>query len=369
MTAQYNYLATDLVSNTILGELPVNNVALDCQLNSAGNMSSGMKLSDPRIDDDELIARTEPGKTAFWAYRENQIVWGGIVLSREYQSNGKSLTLTGQTFECYASRRYPRSVLGASGVLNLSLGMCETVDYLWSHLQSISGGSIGVQAAQLPLVDNPTSLTVNGYDLSISYGDLIASITQLSNGPDWTIGWAEDQNGLPLKQLVTGIPIGQQVAATDLVVDYPGPVANYTYTENSSSGSNYWWATGDGEGAAQAAGVAIDEATLSSGYPIWEHVNNYSGVTSQTTIDAHAASDLKQKGMPMVTHSARFHATAFPTFGSYQMGDYAIVNVTDPRFPKGKTFIVRVIGWSIQPPDESQGTEIITPVFDEPSAN
>jgi hypothetical protein len=364
MTAQYNYLATDLTTGIVLGELPVNNVALDCQLNSAGNMSSGMRLDDPRIDNDELLSRCTPGKTAFWTYREDQIVWGGIILSREYQSNGKSVSLTGQTFECYAARRFPRSVIGTT-VMNLSMGQATLIDFLWTQLQSVASGSIGVNAAVLPMIDPATTLTVNGYDLSTSYADLITSITELSGGPDWTIIWTQDGSGLPQAQLAVGTPIGNQVGATDLVVDYPGPVANYVYTENASSGANQWWATGDGDGAAITTGKATDSASLGSGYPLLEHVNTYSGVTDQTTINNHASSDLIAFPMSLVTHAATLAGNAFPMFGSYGMGDFVVFNVTDARFPVGFSFNVRAIGWSIQPPDEGQGTEQISLVFDE----
>lgn len=364
MTAAYNYLVTDLVTGTVLGELPVNNVDLDCQLNSAGNMSAGCRLSDKRIDSDELIARTTPGRTAFWTYRENQIVWGGILLTREYQSNGKSLSLTGQTFECYAARRFPRSVLGTT-TLFMSAGQQEMINLLWQQLQSVTHGNIGVMLAPFPMVDPTTTLNVNGYDLSTSYNDLITSITQLTGGPDWTIAWTEDGNGLPQKQLVLGAPIGNPVGFADLEVDYPGPIKDYVYTENSSSGNNMWWATGDGTGATQTTGQAIDTNNLNSGYPIWEGVNNYSGVTAQSTINAHAATDLATFPVPLVTHAIELAGESFPEFGSYGMGDYVVANVTDPRFKSSATFDVRAIGWSIQPPDEDSGTETISIVFDE----
>jgi len=364
MTAQYNYLATDLVTNKILGELPVNNVSLDCQLNNAGNMSAGMKLSDPRLDDNEAIARTAPGKTAFWAYRGNQIVWGGIILSREYQSNGKAITLTGQTFECYAARRFPRSSIGTA-VKNYSLGQGAMINFLWQQLQGVANGNIGVNIGANPPVDPATTLTVNGYDLSTSYANLITSITSLTGGPDWTIAWGEDTNGSPTKNLIVGTPIGNPVGATDLVVDYPGPIKDYVYTENSSAGNNRWWATGDGTGATTTTGVATDNNSLASGYPLWEGVNNFNGVTAQATINAHASSDLSALPVPVVSHAVELLGNAFPMFGSYGLGDYVVCNVTDPRFPVGLTFKVRAIGWTIQPPDENQGVETISLVFDE----
>lgn len=366
MTAQYTYLATDLVTGTVLGELPISNVALDCQLNSAGNMSAGANLDDPRIDNTEFLARTVPGKTSFWAYRENQIVWGGIILSRTYQGQGKALTLTGQTFECYPVRRWPRSVLGTA-TQKLNMGRCATIDYLWQQLQSVANGNIGVIPANIPPVDPTTTLTVNGYDLSTSYNDLITSVAALSDGPDWTVAWTEDGSGLPLKQLAVGIPIGNKVAASGTAVDYPGSVLDYSYTENAASGNNQWWAVGDGTGTKATVGEATDEISLTSGYPLWEGVNNYSGVTKSATINKHASSDLFSLPLPLITHTANLAGDGWPAFGSYGMGDYFTVNVIDPRFSNGASFKLRVIGWSIQPPDENSGVEQITPVFDEPT--
>ena len=362
MTAQYTYLATDLITNAILGELPVNGVSLDCQLNKAGNMSAGTQLGDPRMDDADLLARTAPGRTAFWAYRENTIVWGGIILSREYQSNGLALSLTGQTFECYAARRFPRYVIGKT-TQQLNQGQCSIVDYLWKQLQGVTGGNIGVQPSiNLPAADTVVQLTINGYDLSVSYDNLIQSILSQSTGPDYTIAWYEDGFGFPQKQLVCLKPIGNPVGITDLVVDYPGPVADYVYTENASAGNNQWWAVGDGDGAAAIVGSA---GVPLSGYPLLEGVNSYNGVTVQATIDAHAQSDLNALPMPVVTHHVDLEGDVFPQFGTYGMGDYVTVNVTDPRFPIGNTFSVRAVGWTINPPDSGQGTEQISLVLDE----
>jgi hypothetical protein len=365
MAAQYTYLATDLVTNKIVGELPVNNVSLDAQLNSAGNMTAGGHLDDPRIDNDDFIARTEPGRTAFWAYRENQIVWGGIIWSREWQSNGKSLTITGQTFESYAARRYPRSWLGTA-VLNLDQGQCSIIDGLWAGMQSVTNGNIGVLGYGIySPSDVVRQLTVNGWDLSQSFDDYIQSILTFSDGCDYTITWQTDTHGLPIKQLVVQPRIGNPVGVTDLVVDYPGAVSDYVYNENASNGANQWWAVGDGTDAATTVGVATDSGTLGSGWPLLESVNNYSGVTDSTTINSHASSDLQSLPMPLVTHNADIAGQGFPQFGSYGMGDYVVVNVIDPRFPEGNQFAVRAIGWTIQPPDEGQGTETVTLVFDE----
>jgi hypothetical protein len=248
----------------------------------------------------------------------------------------------------------------------LNQGQCSIIDALWTQLQGVPNGSIGVLSSNsLPAVDTVVQLTINGYDLSTSYDALIQSILASSTGPDYTIIWFEDGHGSPQARLVSQSPIGNPVGITDLVVDYPGSVIDYMYNENASSGNNQWWAVGDGDGAAAIVGSAVSTPSLTSGYPIWEGVNNYNGVTSQTTINAHASSDLFSIPVPLVTHNVDLAGDAFPAFGTYGMGDYVKVNVTDPRFPRGSSFSVRVIGWTIQPPDEGQGNEQITLVFDE----
>jgi hypothetical protein len=368
-TPVYGYFTTDLVTGATLGEIPVSGVSLDCQLNSAGNMTASGNLDDPRISNADFIARTIPGRTAFWAYRNNQIVWGGIIWTRQWQSKGKSFSITGQTFESYASRRFPRSVIQTDTQVYNS-GQCFIIDDLWKQMQSVANGSIGVQSTlSLPAEDVIRQLTVNGWDLSTSYDDLIQSIIVFSNGPDYTVLWNQDNNGIPAKQLLVAPRIGNPVGTTNLVVDYPGTIEDYTYNEDASSGANQWWAVGDGTGSAAVTGEATDPNTLGAGWPLIEGVNTYSGVTDPATIQDHAQSDLNSLTMPLVTHAADLFGAGAPPFGSYSLGDYVIAYVTDPRFPAGFSFNVRVIGWNIVPADNASGVETITLVFDEPTGS
>lgn len=370
MAAQYTYLTTDLRTNQVLGELFLGGVSLDCQLNTAGNMTAGLTLGDYRMDDSEVLHRTQPGRTAFWVYRESVIVWGGIIWTREYQSNGKALTLTGQTFESYAAKRFPRSDLQETTHKYEGSGQCQIIDNLWHRMQSVPGGDIGVQPmGSLPKDDKTRFLTVHGWDLSVSYDDIIQSlINRAVDAPDFTIRWKEDGNGLPLKVIQSGINIGDSVQATDLVVDYPGQVVDYTYTENAASGASRWWAVGSGNGAKTIVGSQTSDTQIDAGYPLIEMVNDYNSDTTQDAVADHSETDLANHPLPEITHQIDLNGSGFPAFGSYKLGDYCIVNIVDNRFPDGRIFKKRAIGWTISPPDSGQGTEQITPVFDEPDA-
>lgn len=358
--AHYTYLTTDLVTGAVLGEIPLHGVTLDCQLNTAGNMTAGANLDDPRIANRDFISRTIPGRTAFWAYRENKIVWGGIIWTRQWQGQGKMLTLTGQTFESYATRRFPKSWLGSVSY-NYNAGQCWIINNLWYQLQNVTYGNIGVRPMTVfPANDFVRQVLVNGWDLSTSFDDIIQAQLGFSNSPDYTILWNEDGNGLPIKQLAVAPIIGNPVAATDLVIDFPGSVADYIYDENASTGNTVWWAVGDGSGAQQWVGAAEDTASLISGYPLLEGVNSFSGVTSTVTLDQYAQADMA--GLPVGTTilSPTVFGARPPTFGTYGLGDYTVMHAKDGRFPLGITYSRRVIGWSITVPDESQGAEAIT---------
>lgn len=371
-TPSYTFLSTDLVSGAVLGELPLTAVQLDCQLNSAGNLTAGANLDDPRIKNSIFLGATIPGRTALWAYRGSKIVWGGILWTRQWQSVGKTFAITGQTFESYGTRRYPRSWLGTAVKTYKNVGQCATINDLWIAAQGVKYGNIGVipqDASAFPSNDTQRTTVVNGYDLSQSLDDIIQTLLQLDSGPDYTIAWGTDSNGLPTKQLVVQNVIGNPIATSNLFVDYPGPMRDYQYIEDASSGANQWWATGSGSGASAIVGEATDTAgTLAAGWPLLENVDSssiVSAVSDKTKIGSYANADLLAFPMPLVTHQADLFGMVAPQFGTYGMGDYATFSVIDPRFPAGLQFTTRVIGWTITPPDAGGGPEQITLVFNE----
>jgi len=233
-------------------------------------------------------------------------------------------------------------------------------------LQSVKYGNIGVKpVVSLPAKDILRDVTLEGFDLSTSVDSVISNLTSLIDGPDYTIAWSVDSNGLPRKQLVVAPKIGNAINVTNLVVDYPGSVADYTYTEDASSGADTWYVPGSGSASSMPVGIAIDNTILGSGWPLIEGVDtDNSSVTSTGLLDSYASADMSHARMPKVTHSADLFGGGEPKFGSYGLGDYITVNVIDPRFPNGQKFEIRVVGWTITPPDSGSGVEQIALVYD-----
>lgn len=255
-SSRYTYVAADLLSNKIYGDLPLVSVSMDRAISGVGNLSASLHLDDENYSNSDLLAWTTTGKTSLYVYRDDTIVWGGIIWTRTYQSQGKSLQITAQTFESYAYKRIFRPPITTEWIDD----QCNLVVRLWTELQKYSNSYIGVQSpTNVPLSGITRDYVFNPWDFR-TFGDIIEDITtNFDDSCQYYINVFEDPNsGKPVKQLVVGYPVASQ--ATGLVCDYPGNVTNYYYTENANEGADKWWATGDGSEADLVIGVAEDYA-------------------------------------------------------------------------------------------------------------
>lgn len=359
MAAEYYYLTADLRTNTILGEIPVEGANFDRILNGAGNMQGATHMDNRMLPNDLLIDCTIPGKTALYIYRESQIVWGGIIWARWYQSQGKSLQFSAQTFESYAYRRVRMPLVPET----YNTGQCSIINQLWNKLQTLNPYSdIGVNAeTSFPGSDVVRSLTLNPWDLR-TYGETIEEITSYDNGCDYTIQVAE-VSGTPTKTLDLWYPrLGSaSITTTNNVLDYPGNVKNYYYTENASEGNTKYFCAGDGDGKGKVIGTAEATTKMSvDGYPRLDKAFSAQGVTLVSTAQRKAQAALMYGPVPQEKWQFEISGGDVPRVGEYAIGDSFLVEIEsgDPRFPGGKQTTIRVVGWTVSPPDSSSTEEV-----------
>ena len=367
MAAEYTYLFADLRTNSILGEVPIEGSEFDVMMNSAGNWQGATHLDNRLMDNDLIMDCTIPGKTALYIYREDTIVWGGILWNRWYQSQAKSLQFSGQTFESYPYRRVRMPLVPET----YNTGQCSIISQLWTKLQTLNPYSdIGVTApSSFPVSDVVRTLTLNPWDLR-TYGETIEEITGYDNGCDYTIN-VFDSGGVPTKQLALWYPrLGSaSITTTNNVLDYPGNVKDYYYTENAAEGNTKYFAAGDGDGKGKIIGTAEDTSKMSgSGYPRLDKVVNVEGVTLQATANRKAAAALMYGPVPQEKWQFDISGSDIPQVGDYAMGDDFQVNIDDdPRFPDGNQVTIRVVGWKVNPPS-SQNDEEVSLVLEEQEA-
>jgi hypothetical protein len=357
--ATYSYLFCDLKTGIILGDMPMHGVTFDRLMNKPGNLNASCNLDNGWTENEDILQYTAPAKTALYVYRDDQIVWGGMIWSRTYQSQAKSIQISAQTFESYAYRRICHP--SAQGIMTLEMNQSLMVDYFWTLMQMAPNGSINVMSNNRPPGGYPSTdiereRTINPWDLN-TYGELIDGITNLDDGCDYTIECYEE-NGLPRAIVDSYYPrLGRDISSSGVILDYPGCISNYYRTENATGWTNHHFATGEGEGVGMRIGEATDTASQIS-YPLLEDTNNYAGVTVQLTIDNHAASDMANMAIGSNRFTFQLIATEEPVFGSYLMGDDARVTIEDPWNPNGVEFTTRIVGWSVTPSSSESIEEV-----------
>ena len=102
--AKYKYYTVDIVSNTIIGEIPFEDVNYSRSLKSAGSFNGKITTSQ-ETENLDLYNSTMPGKTALYVVRNDECVWGGIIWGRTYDMLGRSLSVSASEFTSYLSRR------------------------------------------------------------------------------------------------------------------------------------------------------------------------------------------------------------------------------------------------------------------------
>jgi hypothetical protein len=104
VTPTYRYITTDLVSNRILAEIPFTGVSYTNAVGGAGDFSGSVYV-DTESRKYDLYNSTMPGKTGLYILRNNECVWGGIIWSREYDIDARSLSVNGLEFTSYLYHR------------------------------------------------------------------------------------------------------------------------------------------------------------------------------------------------------------------------------------------------------------------------
>lgn len=133
LVADYRYYVFDLLTNTLLAELPFTNVSYGRSLREAGSFS-GSIVANENTKNLSLYENTLPGKTALYVTRNNVCVWGGIIWTRSYNIVNKSLEISGSEFTSYLYKRvlwktwsnqYQASITVSSGVAAVILDLAQ----------------------------------------------------------------------------------------------------------------------------------------------------------------------------------------------------------------------------------------------------
>jgi hypothetical protein len=121
---EYRYYLTDLLTNTVISEVPFKNVSYERVNRKAGAFSGTIPFIETTKALD-LYEATMPGRTGIYIMRNGVCVWGGIIWSRSYDVRSQELTVDGAEFISYLYHRniWQTIVYGSEfiGVTNYSV--------------------------------------------------------------------------------------------------------------------------------------------------------------------------------------------------------------------------------------------------------
>jgi len=125
----YRYFTTDLLTNTLLAEIPFTGVSYERAIKGAGAFSGSIPVI-PNTNSMDLYDNTMPGKTGLYVVRDGECVWGGIIWSRSYNVKERTLSIGANEFTSYFHHRniwktwthdYGATVVVSGGVATATL--------------------------------------------------------------------------------------------------------------------------------------------------------------------------------------------------------------------------------------------------------
>lgn len=102
--AEYRYFTTDLLSNTLIAEIPFSGVSYQRAIKGAGKFGGKVPVID-RTTAFNIYDATMPGKTGLYITRNGECVWGGIIWSRSYNLVSQELDVDAAEFTSYFYHR------------------------------------------------------------------------------------------------------------------------------------------------------------------------------------------------------------------------------------------------------------------------
>ena len=380
--ANYRYLTADLLTNTIIGELPLTGVSWGQALNDAGQFAGHLMLSDPRITNTlgtynasnqfTLDYVTTPSKTALYVERDGQIVWGGIIWSRTYDSSSQALSLGAREFESYLQRRR----FSETKVWDTGTDQFTIVKYVLDAMNSVPSGNIGISTSSITTSGRGIAnvLAVFDYEKRNVF-DLIMDLSRQDApyGFDFAITCAYDTNFNIVKTFNAYYPRkGVAVSANynNPMLEFPSVMARYSYPEDGASLVNQLFGFGPGSGEGQYIVTAQSGSSLGVGYPLLEDVASFTQIPDPRMVDELTAGQVSARYKPVTVLSASWIPTTdpvtgmpvAPNIGDFQIGDYFRIRITDDRFPSTLDTALRLSKFDVAVGDNN-GAETVSGQF------
>lgn len=347
------FLSADLVTGVVRDQLPLElSGDVSRLLMNVGAGTFTLSVRDPScpVDWEDLTA---PWRTLLVALDDDErVLWAGIPTNRTRDPLTPVVTLPCVTVEGYLSRRYVPTLpfQGKDQTSVIARSLVDVANYR------------GIDLA----FETPESYVYRDReyfaDENVRILQRLSELSQVIDGFEWTIDvdWADSNHTRFTKTFRTGYPrLGQVTSSPNVVFELPGGITGGTYDElwGDDDAATYVRAVGDGQGESRSISTAVvDEAAEAAGMPRLELTRSFSGVTTTSVLDNHAAAVAAETfgGQKIITISTR--ADQPPRFFEYDLGDTARIQIETDTVTLDEVW--RIIGWYLTP-----GSETVKPAL------
>ncbi|MFH9870388.1 hypothetical protein ACH4NT_30480 [Streptomyces lydicus] len=348
----YRVLLCDLRSDQVLDVLPITDVSLDDYIGKIGSASATIPLPNRAVAA-RARAAVEPGRTAMWIERGSEIWWGGVLWTANLTSNARGFLNLQVQAGGWASYLDHRAILHTQQAVQVD--QYDIVRGLIDYSASLPGGDIGIEADAEQLSGVLRDRTFRRYDVP-RIGEVIDQLAATEGGFEWRImSYREPTNGRRVKRLQLGAPV-IRTGASEVVLDHPGPLLSYGWPIDATVQANVWQSRSASDNKNQTAEslplmseLLVADEQLVAGWPRLDGTSDYSTVTEQPTLDAHARADLAAALRPQRIPEVTVALDRTPLSPAL-LGATVRVRIRDDWWTEGLDHRYRVVGLAISPP-------------------
>lgn len=325
----YGYLAFDLRSGDILGDLDATGVKAKWALNDPGDLGDvTVPLGDlGDVARTEIRSMTVPWRHGIALTRDRSIVKAACVTTRRYNSTSGEYRLGTTGILGYWRRR----VIAR----NLTWTSVDQFDMV-RDLLALGGTTIPLVTAPAPDSGILRDRTYSGGDLKVVL-DAVQELGDNLNGFDIAIDTIPDPDSITPRvrhHLLLGHPhLGRIDTGSGLMtIEWPdNTVGGYDWDEDGEGWATHIFGSSQTDAGVNLVRLVINESLIDAGWPRIDKPLTFSNISDADTLDEH----LEQ---------AALEATGFTTLpaftvrddgdtaaGSWAVGDHVRVRVTDER--------------------------------------
>ncbi len=363
--ATWRYVATDLRTNALLGELPLTDVSFGEVLNGAGEFSATLPLTVSAATSSTttspvarlLTTSSQPERTALYVLRNEVPVWGGIVWRRT-RKKGAPAQLGGASFWSFFRMQHLRTLQTFTAADQLTIARAVIM-----AAQSAPGANIGVTVGT-ETSGVLRSSTFQPWELK-KIAEAVEEFASMDVGFDFAI------DVLPGLQKVLTLSYprrGRTAGSTGIAFVHGKNLLDYTCDEDGTRSARTFTAVGAGDGANMLISTATRTDLLDAGFPLTSGVGSFKDETVAANLDAQALAAVAQRAETPTFWSIVVEPDDVDGgFGTFIAGDDALLQIDDDdNFPRqldgqpGYRAFHRIVAWTGTVPTAGKETLAVT---------